>query len=81
MAYEHWTVQWPVIAVLGVLSGVLLRTHLTARRRTLYLAVISFLLTYAVLLFFIPIFPRYLLLMFVPMHILIGLLFDTIVKT
>lgn len=81
VSYGSWTILWPVLFILGIIAVyVLLRRNNKDMRPTVY-SVGIFLVCYMAFLFFLPIFPRYLVLLFVPMHILIALFFDTIVKT
>lgn len=70
--YEYWNVLWPIIFITGILAGagiIRFRTKFDKR----FILLILFLGVYSIFLFVIPIFPRYLLLLYVPIHILISI--------
>lgn len=68
ISYDSWSILWPFIYTSGMYSIFILR------RNQLLLSIISFIGAYSLFLFFVPIFPRYLLLLFVPL-IIVGVTF------
>lgn len=74
--YKYWTFLWPIIFLLGIFSIFkLLKTKINPSEQLLLRLILSFLIAYNIFLFFTPIFPRYLLLLFVPLNILIAIYF------
>ncbi|PIY72320.1 hypothetical protein COY87_01580 [Candidatus Roizmanbacteria bacterium CG_4_10_14_0_8_um_filter_33_9] len=63
ISYDSWSILWPFIYILGIYSVYILKKH------QLLLSIISFIGAYSLFLFFIPVFPRYLLLLFIPLTI------------
>lgn len=70
--YENWSVLWPIFHFLGMISIVYLWFKNKIKGNTALGFLISFIVTYSIFLFFTPVWPRYLLLLFVPMYILIS---------
>jgi len=64
ISYSSWSVWWPILYMMGIYSLYIFR-----KNKLLWLF-ISFVIAYSLFLFFIPIFPRYLLLLFVPLTII-----------
>ena len=50
------------------------------KKNNLTLVLISFIAVYNAFLFIVPIFPRYLLLLFIPLNILIAVLLSKLIK-
>ncbi len=65
-AYSEWNILWPVIFLFGMYG---LKKQWIQNKRTHFL--ICFLILYNVFVFIIPVFPRYLLLLFIPLIVLI----------
>ncbi len=73
--YESWSILWPIIFILGIYSLIKLIKIKDNKLTNLKLILGSFVLSYNLFLFSIPIFPRYLLLLFIPLNILISIYF------
>ena len=73
--YQYWSIFWPIIFVLGITSAYKLLKDKKGQRNNLVLLLLSFLIVYNIFLFITPIYPRYLLLLFVPFNILIAIYF------
>lgn len=56
--YSEWNISWPLIIILSIVSSY--RSH------KIYPHLLIFLIIYHVFLFFTPVFPRYLFLLFIP---------------
>lgn len=82
--YQSWSILWPIIFILGILSVYKLLKDKATRKKNLVLWLVCFLIAYNIFLFITPIFPRYLLLLFVPLNILVamyfGRFFDKLIK-
>lgn len=65
-SYEQWNILWPIIFFIGMM-GLKLQWHKYKRSHLLIL----FVILYNLFVFIVPIFPRYLLLLFVPLIILL----------
>ncbi len=78
VTYQNWTLYWPAIMIVGIVCTILfiIKKHSSP----LFMMVLSLVAIYSVILFFIPIFPRYLVMLFIPLHILIALYIDTLVS-
>jgi len=63
-SYSSWSILWPIIYIFGIYSTLMLKQNQLTRSLILFVG------TYSLFLFFIPVFPRYLLLLFVPLTIL-----------
>lgn len=70
--YENWSVLWPIYHLLGWISIIYLWFMNKIKGNTSLELLISFIVVYSIFLFFTPVWPRYLLLLFVPMYILIS---------
>ena len=83
--YQYWSMLWPVVFILGLLSAFKLLQDKKTRKDDLTVLLTSFLIVYNLFLFITPIYPRYLLLLFVPLNILIaiyvGKLIQKVLKT
>ncbi len=75
--FSSWSVLWPICFAVGAFASY---QYLKSKSRFKNQAwvFISYLLIYNVFLFIVPVFPRYLVLLFVPMSIVIALFFDRI---
>lgn len=71
--YESWNILWPFIFAMGSLAT------LKLIKNKAYSILVSFFVTYNLFLLFTPLYPRYLLLLFVVANILIAAFFDTII--
>ncbi len=80
ISYSYWSVVWPITAVLSVFSIFKLWVANKIKNDT-FLLVVCFLAIYNLFLFITPIYPRYLLLLFVPMNILIAIYFGKVIET
>jgi hypothetical protein len=79
ISYDHWSVVWPIIYVLGIASVIQILKSLKKYDYRVKFP-LSFFIVYSSVLCVITIFPRYLLLLFVPLHILIAVCFAKILK-
>lgn len=77
-SYQYWTPLWPIIFTLGSFSGYKLIRSVKKKENHFHLVfiLISFLLIYNIFLLATPIYPRYLLLLFMVMNILISIYFS-----
>lgn len=75
--YDSWSILWPAVFLVGTFVSYQI---LKSKKRFLNpeWIILSFLLIYNAFLFVVPVFPRYLLLLFVPFNLLIALYFDKI---
>lgn len=78
--YEYWSFFWPITFLFGLVSCFYLKLSKKVKKNNLILILISFIATYNVFLFIVPIFPRYLLLLFIPLNILIAVLLSKLIK-
>ncbi|OGK23440.1 hypothetical protein A3A46_03265 [Candidatus Roizmanbacteria bacterium RIFCSPLOWO2_01_FULL_37_13] len=78
--YQYWSILWPVVFILGLLSAFKLLLDKKARKDDLTVLLTSFLIVYNLFLFITPIYPRYLLLLFVPLNILVAVYFGRILE-
>lgn len=69
--YENWSIMWPVIFILGVVSIFAIMKQKIKNYIPVYL-MLSFFIIYNLFLLAVPIFPRYLVLLFIPLHICIA---------
>lgn len=76
--YQSWSFIWPVTFLVGcfVIYQIVKEK---SRFHSPYWPVVTFFAIYNAFLFVVPIFPRYLLLLLVPLTILIGVYFDKII--
>lgn len=65
-AYAQWNILWPIIFLVGMYG---LRRQWISRKQTHPL--VWFILLYSMFVFIIPVFPRYLLLLYIPLIILL----------
>ena len=70
--YENWSILWPVFHFLGWTSIAYLWFKNKIKGNTSLELLISFIVAYSIFLFFTPVWPRYLLLLFVPMYIVVS---------
>lgn len=76
ISYQYWNILWPIIFVLGIFAlSKLLKSKTNPTEKLLINLLFGFLLVYNIFLFLTPIFPRYLLLLFVPLNILTAIYF------
>lgn len=78
--YQYWSILWPVIFILGLVSAFKLLKDKKARKDDLTILLTSFLIVYNLFLFVTPIYPRYLLLLFVPLNVLVAIYFGRIIE-
>ena len=78
--YQYWSILWPVVFILGLVSAFKLLTDKKARKDDLTILMTSFLIIYNIFLFVTPIYPRYLLLLFVPFNIIIAIYFGKMLE-
>lgn len=76
ISYQYWSILWPIIFIFGLFVVLKVIKSKKIRQQTIYRLLISWILIYNLFLFVIPIFPRYLLLLFIPMNILIAMYFS-----
>lgn len=77
--YKYWNILWPITFVLGLFSTYKLVKSNIKQSKNLVFILLCFLVVYNAFLFITPIYPRYLLLLFVSLNILIGIYFGKIV--
>ncbi len=78
--YHYWSILWPIIFFLGLFSGYKLWKLQKKRPSDLVIFLISFLIIYNIFLFITPIYPRYLLLLFIPLNILTAVYIGKIIE-
>ncbi len=71
--YDGWSLLWPIIFIVGAFATIKMLLNKQARTTAPNMLLIMFFLAYNVFLFVVPIFPRYLLLLFVPLNLIIVL--------
>lgn len=69
--YSEWSLMWPVVFLAGLYAMIKFLSDKN-RKPFINVALVLFIALYNLFLFFVPIFPRYLLLLFLPFIILIG---------
>lgn len=79
ISYNHWNLLWPTLYILGIVSIVSIVRNIRKYDPRVKI-LLAFFLTYSSILAVITIYPRYLLLLFVPLHILIAVRFATIIR-
>lgn len=77
----HWTIIWPIIHLLGVFSIVYLYLKKHIFKNIFIKLCILFIVIYSIFLLFVPIWPRYLLLLYIPFFITISIAINLIFKT
>ena len=77
--YQYWSFFWPIIFILALFSAYYLVISKEYKKNDLVIFMFSFLIIYNLLLFVTPIYPRYLLLLFVPLNILIAIYISKII--
>lgn len=77
--YEYWSFFWPITFITGLASCFFLGLSRKVKKNNLTLILISFIVVYNAFLFIVPIFPRYLLLLFIPLNILIAVLLNKLI--
>jgi hypothetical protein len=70
ISYESWAIIWPLIFLLGGISTFMLVKKKNGLKDNLVLIFTVFLIVYNGFLFITPIYPRYLLLLFIPLNML-----------
>lgn len=78
--YQYWSLLWPLISILGIYSIYKYIKKYKIADSNLMLFCLSFLIIYNIFLFFTPIFPRYLLLLFVFLNIPIAVYFGKVIE-
>lgn len=77
--YQYWNLLWPIIFILGTISLIKLLLNKSDKQGKIFINLITgFLLIYNIFLFISPIYPRYLLLLFIPLNMLIAIYFGKI---
>ena len=71
ISYESWTIIWPLVFLLGGISTIMLVKKKDGLKDNLVLILTAFLVVYNG--FLTPNYPRYLLLLFIPLNMLIAL--------
>lgn len=74
ITYENWSLIWPITFILGIFSFLKLSKQKQFFKNNLILLIFSFFIAYNLFLFITPIYPRYLLLLLVPLNIVIPLI-------
>lgn len=77
----HWVITWPIIHFLGVFSIIYLHLKKYIFKNIFTKLCILFIVIYSIFLLFIPIWPRYLLLLYIPFFITISITINLIFKT
>ena len=67
--YDQWGISWPVLFITGILSSIWLMIKTNSK---LLAFIFIYICVYNIFLFAVPVFPRYLLILFVPLHIMIA---------
>ncbi len=79
--YQYWSVLWPIIFIFGLYSIFkLIKNNKNIRQNNLIIFLAGFLVVYNMFLFVTPLYPRYLLLLFVPLNMSIGVYFGRIIE-
>lgn len=78
--YQYWSLLWPITFILGIFSAYKLVKHYKIKKNDLVSLLFSFLIVYNAFLLITPIYPRYLLLLFVPLNIFIALYISKLVQ-
>ncbi len=68
--YEHWSVLWPMVFILSIFSAIRLWRMRNKFRVNGLILFYRFLFVYNAFLFIVPLFPRYLLILYVIMNII-----------
>src|SRR3989344_1052163 len=71
VSYQYWSLFWPITFVLGMILAIV--NFVSKNKHIVSLFFSSWVIIYAFFLLIVPIYPRYLLLLFVPQIILIVL--------
>jgi len=71
--YDYWSITWPIIHSAGIMSLIFLYTKKYMQKNPFYKLLAIFIIIYSIFLLFTPIWPRYLLLLFVPLQMVISL--------
>lgn len=72
LKYENWSIIWPLIFIFGSFSiyeVIKMRKKLQIKNYFILILLFSFFIVYNFFLFFTPLYPRYLLLLFFPLNI------------
>ncbi|MGB9707273.1 MAG: hypothetical protein ACPL1D_00770 [Microgenomates group bacterium] len=80
--YENWSIIWPSVFIFGLLSLYKLKNKSEKLQIEGYFTfnlLFSFFIIYNFFLFFTPLYPRYLLLLFFPLNIFSGLYFEKLI--
>lgn len=82
--YDNWSISWPVFHILGWISITFLLLKKKVKNNTVLELLILFIITYSLFLLFMPIWPRYFLLLYVFLYIVISIftlnLLDIMIK-
>ncbi len=79
ISFDKWSWTWPLLFLGGLITSV--KVFITKNKQSFAMRYFAtWTVLYAVSLLFVPVFPRYLLLLFVPMIILISLYAQKIIK-
>lgn len=71
--YKQWSIIWILIFLAGIVASYKLIRQKKMLKNPFIRSLLIFSIVYNVFLFIFPIFPRYLLLLFVPYHVLISI--------
>ncbi len=75
---KEWSIVWPIVFIVGILSLIYILVNPKLRSITLFLCLLT--INYNIYLFSVPVFPRYLLLLFIPLNITIAVQLHSFVK-
>ena len=77
--FEHWSILWPVFFLAGIISAFLVLIKFRKKHTLLFFSLWTILIT--VYLSLLPISPRYLMLLYFPIYILIPLVIQLVLKS
>ena len=69
VSYQSWSIFWPIIFLCGMILAIFYLIRKGSDKTEVFFSI--WILIYAIFLIFVPIFPRYLLMLFIPQIILI----------
>lgn len=74
--YQNWSILWPIMHAFGLISLFILYLKKVIQKNISYSLLASFIIIYSIFLLFTPIWPRYLLLLYVPLYMIMTVVFS-----